>query len=86
MAWSGTKSGVTGLAPVFQVAYWVVFLLVLLLALYVALLDLRYIRMQYSHGEKELFEDTLGSEEFRSALRDTCSERPERRDTGPRED
>jgi hypothetical protein len=70
MAWCGTKSGVTSLAPVYQIVYWCVFLLLLLLALYMALLDLRYIRMLYSEGEKDLFEDTLGSEEFRRALRD----------------
>ncbi|MBL7644575.1 MAG: hypothetical protein JNK74_00155 [Candidatus Hydrogenedentes bacterium] len=59
----------TSLEPVYQIAYWGLFLVSLLVALYMALLDLRYIRMQYSLGEKELFEDTLGSEEFRAALR-----------------
>lgn len=66
--------------------YWSVFLLFLLLAVYVALLDLRYTRMQYSHGERELFEDTLGSEEFRTALRDSCLDRPGQREHTPRND
>lgn len=70
MAWGGTKAGVTSLAPVAQLAYWVVFLIALLIALYMALVDLRYTRMQYSMGEKELFEETLGSEELRTALRE----------------
>ena len=79
MAWSGTRPGVTSLDPVYQIAYWGLFLVALLVALYMALLDLRYIRMQYSLGEKELFEDTLGSEEFRTALRQarTQDRRPE---------
>ena len=85
MAWSGTKSGVTRLDPAFQVAYWVIFLLVLLLAIYVALLDLRYVRMQYSQGEKDLFEDTLGSEEFRTALRDASSAPSDQQDSSPRD-
>lgn len=79
MAWSGTRPGVTSLEPVYQIAYWGLFLVALLVALYMALLDLRYIRMQYTLGEKELFEDTLGSEEFRTALRQarTQDRRPE---------
>ncbi len=81
MAWSGTRPGVTSLEPVYQIAYWGLFLVSLLVALYMALLDLRYTRMQYSLGEKELFEDTLGSEEFRTALRKTRTRPP-----GPEED
>lgn len=81
MAWSGTRPGVTSLDPVYQIAYWGLFLLSLLVALYMALLDLRYIRMQYSLGEKELFEETLGSEEFRTALRGART-----RDRDPEED
>lgn len=70
MAWGGTKGGVTSLAPFAQLAYWGAFLIALLIALYMALIDLRYTRMQYSMGEKELFEETLGSEELRTALRE----------------
>lgn len=68
MAWYGTEPGVTSLTPAYLLAYWAVFLISLLVALYMALLDLRYIRYLYSQSEKELFEDTLGSEEFRTAL------------------
>ena len=82
MAWSGTRPGVTSLDPVYQIAYWGLFLVALLVALYMALLDLRYIRMQYSLGEKELFEDTLGSEEFRAALRKTQPRQAPSRDDG----
>ncbi len=82
MAWSGTRPGVTSLEPVYQIAYWGLFLVSLLVALYMALLDLRYIRMQYTLGEKELFEDTLGSEEFRTALREARTRRTPPDDDG----
>ena len=49
--------------------YWGGFLLLLLIALYAALLDLRYIRLQYLLGQREIFQETLGSEEFRATLR-----------------
>jgi len=49
-------------------AYWGLFLLSLLVTFYMVLLDFRYIRLMYIQGEKELFEETLGSEEFRRAL------------------
>ena len=78
MAWGGTRSGVSNLAPVAQLAYWGVFLLALLVALYMALIDLRYVRVQYSLGEKELFEETLGSEELRTALRERHAAPPGR--------
>ena len=80
MAWCGTRSAITGLDPVYQFAYWGVFLAALLVALYMALLDLRYVRMQYSLGEKELFEDTLGSEDFRTVLRNAREPHPDRED------
>jgi hypothetical protein len=59
---------VTGLAWPGHVAYWGIFFLSLLVTLYMVLLDLRYIRLMYVREEKDLFEDTLGSEEFRQAL------------------
>jgi hypothetical protein len=84
MAWGGTRSGVTHLGPLALLAYWGVFLAALLVALYMALIDLRYIRLQYSLGEKELFEETLGSEELRTALREPHGTAP--RGDGARHD
>jgi len=69
MAWYGSEPGVTSLEPGFLIIYWLVFGLSFLISLYMAFLDMRYIRLQYKLGEKELFEDTLGSEDFRTALR-----------------
>ena len=35
-----------------------------------AILDFRYIRLQYAAAQRELFRQTLGDESFRAALRD----------------
>lgn len=50
-------------------AYWLVFLVCLIIAVFCAFLDLRYIRMQQAIAERELFRETLGEESFRKALR-----------------
>jgi len=50
-------------------AYWGFFLALILAALFAALLDLYYIRLQYRIGQREIFRATIGSEEFRRALR-----------------
>ena len=69
LAWYGARPGVTALPLHWLAVYWGVFLLTLLVTLYMVLLDLSYIRLTWLQGEKELFDDTLGSEAFRSALR-----------------
>jgi hypothetical protein len=38
--------------------------------MYVVLLDIRYIRLVYRLGQRDIFQHTLGSEEFRRALRE----------------
>jgi hypothetical protein len=77
MAWGGTRAVVLSWPPTAQLAYWGVFLVALLTALYMALIDLRYIRLQYHLGERELFEETLGDEELRSSLRRHYPEPPQ---------
>lgn len=49
-------------------AYWAVFLAALLVALYIALLDIRLTRVQYKMRERELFHDTFMTDEFRREL------------------
>lgn len=68
LAWYGVKPAVMQLGWPLLGAYWGLFLLSLLVTLYMVLLDFRYIRLMYLQGEKALFEETLGSEEFRRAL------------------
>ena len=68
MAWYGVKPGVVNLGWPLLGVYWGVFVLSLLVTLYMVLLDFRYIRLLYVQGEKQLYEETLGSDEFRRAL------------------
>lgn len=79
MAWYGARPGVTNLDWPHLAVYWGVFLLSLLVTVYMVLLDLRYIRLLYLQGEKKLFEETLGSEEFRRALRQRQTDRQQDR-------
>ncbi|MCH7910580.1 MAG: hypothetical protein IIB38_13315 [Candidatus Hydrogenedentes bacterium] len=52
----------------FCLAYWFVFMLLILASFYAAFLDIRYLRLQYAVGKRELLRDTLDDEEFRKAL------------------
>ena len=71
MAWYGSEHATRGHSIVFLVVYWGIFLLLLLFALYMVLIDVRYIRLQYELGRREIFRRTLGSEEFRRSLQET---------------
>lgn len=70
MAWYGGDNLSRNHSPMFLLVYWGIFLLFLLAAFYVVLLDIRYIRLMYVLGERDIFENTLGSEEFQKALRE----------------
>ncbi len=50
--------------------FWMVWLLLLLIALFCVLLDIRYLRVLYRMHERELFKETLGNEAFRQAIID----------------
>ncbi|MBP8128026.1 MAG: hypothetical protein KA184_00485 [Candidatus Hydrogenedentes bacterium] len=49
--------------------YWGIFLLCLIVAFLMALLDMRYIRVQYALEQRRIFVETLGSKAFRESLR-----------------
>jgi hypothetical protein len=51
-----------------MLVYWGFFLLLLLMTLYIALLDIRFISAEYAIMRRELFKETLGDEELRKAL------------------
>lgn len=59
LVWLGPKVMTHGFSflPIFL--YWSVFLALLGAALYIALLDIRYIRLQYLLAERELFHETM---------------------------
>ncbi len=50
--------------------YWGVFTVLLLVALYVAFLDIRYTRLQYKISERSLFRETFMTPEFRKAMQE----------------
>ena len=57
-----------GASLAFCLAYWLVFVLLILSAFYAAFLDVRYLRLQYAVGKRELLRATLDNQEFRKAL------------------
>ena len=69
MAWYGVVTVDRNDPWWFIIGYWSVFLLALVVALYMALIDFRYIRLLYLLEERQIFENTLGSEDFGKTLR-----------------
>lgn len=68
MAWYGGGEVTATTSRLYLLVYWAVFLLLFLVALYMALLDLKYIRLQYVTGQRDLYLNTVGDEAFRKAL------------------
>jgi membrane protein YdbS with pleckstrin-like domain len=66
MVWNGVNT--VGLPAVVFWLYWAVMLTALLVALVVAWIDVRYIRLQYLLERRAIFLQTLGHPEFRSQL------------------
>ncbi|HIJ73466.1 MAG TPA: hypothetical protein HPP83_05120 [Candidatus Hydrogenedentes bacterium] len=50
--------------------YWSVFLVLFIVTVLIVLLDIKYIRMHYALGKREVFRRTLGDEKFRKELRE----------------
>lgn len=70
MAWYGSEHLHTpGYSLTFWGVYWAIALLLLAIAIYMVLIDLRYLRLQFKLAEREVFLETLGSEEFRREIR-----------------
>ncbi len=59
-----------GTSVFFCIAYWGVFSLLIFVSLYVAALDIRYIRLQYVLGKREILKGTIDDTEFRDTLID----------------
>ena len=56
-------------------AFWILFLLATLVSLYMAMLDFRFIRIQYHAAKRNLFHETLGDESFRKELKSPSEKR-----------
>lgn len=50
--------------------YWGIFVVLFIVTLYIVALDIRFIRVQHSVAERDLFQETLGDKEFREALQE----------------
>ena len=60
------------------VVYWGVFGLLIAVSIFLAIVDLRYIRLQYLVEKREIFGRTVGDETFRrSLIGDRDSKKPE---------
>jgi hypothetical protein len=68
MAWYGAAFLSFREGTLFLLAYWGAFLLLLGVAFYCVLLDIRFIRMLYALERRKLFHETVGSPELRRAL------------------
>ena len=75
MAWYGVELLERVGSTIFFLIYWGIFGIALFLSLYMALLDYRYIRLQFKLAEREAFHDTLGTESFRSTLKKADNEK-----------
>ena len=68
MAWWGAEAEVLRESMRYFLAYWGIFVLLLVLVVYFVLLDLRFIHLQYIMARRELLRRTLEEESFRKAL------------------
>lgn len=69
LAYYGVRVEALRQSALYFALYWLVFLVCFIVAVYCALLDIRYIRLQRALAERKLFLDTVGDESFRKALR-----------------
>ena len=68
MAWYGVDSPSVKSSLLVLLAYWGAFLVLLACGLLCVLIDIRYVRLQYAIGKRELLRQTLQDEELRKAL------------------
>lgn len=57
--------------------YWGSFFLLLLISVYIAFVDIRYVHLRYQLEQRKLFQETLGDEVFRKALADAYAKKGE---------
>jgi len=75
MAWNGVAFVGEGWPWPALLAYWGTVLLLIAVAVYTVLLDLRFTHLHYVLAEREIFMETLGNEEFRREVRRLMSEK-----------
>ena len=68
MAWYGSEHLFFVDSLAVFLSYWAVFLALSVITLYIVMLDIRYIHLQYTISQRELFRQTWEDESFRKAL------------------
>ena len=76
MAWNGVAFIGAGWHWLALLAWWGTVVVLVLVAVYTVLLDLRFTQLHYVLAEREIFLDTLGSEEFRREIRRVMANTP----------
>ena len=71
-----------GVSVLFLIIYWGLFTALMLVALYIALLDIRYTRMRYKLAERVLFHDAFMTPEFRDAMKNAVTEQGRKEQEG----
>jgi len=70
MAVASLKLATPGISAWVLLVYWGIFFVLLLAAIYIAVVDFKYSQMQFKITERELFKDTFMTPEFRQAIQD----------------
>jgi hypothetical protein len=76
MAWTGVAFISAGWPWLALLAWWGTVVVLVAVAVYTVLLDLRFTQLHYVLAEREIFLDTLGSEEFRREIRRVMANTP----------
>lgn len=74
MAWHGVALIRAHTSALFLIVYWGAFLVFLIVVFAMALLDMRYTRVQYALEQRRIFHETIGHPTFRHALRSAQKE------------
>lgn len=74
MAWYGGATLDRKQDWVWLLGYWGVFTAFLLTAMYAVLVDVRFIKLSYKMGARDIFQETIGDPEFRKALQAALEE------------
>ena len=70
MAVASLKLATPDISAWVMLVYWGIFLVLLLAAIYIAVLDFKYSQLKFKMTERELFKDTFMTPEFRQAIED----------------
>ncbi len=77
MTWYGTHYGPLMGNVLVTAVYWGIVIFLIAATFFLVLLDIRFIRLQYALERRNLYKETLGSEQFRDSLMKGKQEPPD---------